>query len=477
MKTLTILILFICSQLFSQWSADTRLTNNSSISYTSVNNARCIAAAGPLVFAVWFDNRDGNFEIYFKRSTDSGITWSADGRLTNDAAVSEFPAIEASSGIIHVFWRDLRDGNGEIYYKRSTNGGLNWSADTRLTNNTSNSEYPSASSDGNTVLVTWTDNRDGNKEIYIKRSTDGGISWGSDVRLINNSAISDFPSVSFAGNIGHLVWREFRDGPPQIYYKRSTDGGNTWGTDTRIVNTSGNAEYASVSASGANVNITWSDDRNTDIELYHKRSTDGGTTWGTDTRLTNSAGNSDYSSVIASGVYVHVVWQDERNGNQQIYYKQSTNSGVTWGADTRLTNNSFNSYQPSIGFSGQVLQVLWEDTRDGNSEIYYKRNPTGNPVGITTLNNELPGKFSLFQNYPNPFNPVTNIVFSIPNAGFTKLVIYDALGREIESLVNSDLNPGTYKAQWDASKINSGVYFYRLYSGSYSETKKMMLIK
>lgn len=475
--TLLLISLIICSPVFSQWAADVRLTNNSSNSYTPLNNARCIAVTGQLVFTVWYDNRDGNYEIYFKRSTDAGLTWSADGRLTNDTARSEYPAIEIASGVIHVFWRDLREGNSEVYYKRSTNSGNSWGADVRLTNNSANSEFPSAASDGNTVIVTWVDSRDGNQEIYVKRSTDAGVSWGSDIRLTNNFAISDYPSISAAGNIIHLVWREFRDGPPQIYYKRSTDAGATWGADTRLVNTTTNAEYASVSAAGAIVNVTWSDERNTDIELYHKRSTDGGTTWSGDIRLTNSAGNSDYGSVFASGVYVHVVWQEARDGNLEIYYKQSTNSGASWEADTRLTNNTSSSYQPSIGLSGQVLHMVWSDTRDGNSEIYYKRNPTGNPVGISANGTEIPLTYSLSQNYPNPFNPVTSFEFRIAEFGLVKISVYDALGREVETLVNNELNPGTYKAEWNASKLNSGVYFYKLTTGNFTETKKMVLVK
>jgi len=477
MKTLTVLLLFMCSHLFSQWSADTRLTNNTSISYTSYNNAKCIASAGPIVFAVWYDNRDGNYEIYFKRSTDAGLSWSADVRLTNETSLSEFPAIEISSGAIHVFWRDLRDGNGEIYYKRSTSGGVMWSADIRLTNNSANSEFPSAVSDGNNVMVMWADFRDGNKEIYLKRSTDAGASWGSEVRITNNSAISDYPSASISGANVHLVWREFRDGPPQIYYKSSSDAGATWGTDTRVVNSASNAEYPNVSAAGSIINVTWTDDRNADSEIYYKRSTDAGLSWGSDLRLTSGAGNSEFSSIIASGVYVHIVWQDARDGNLEIYYKQSTTAGATWEADVRLTDNTFSSSNPSIHLSGQALHLIWNDGRDGNYEIYYKRNPTGNPVGVSIIAAEIATYYSLEQNYPNPFNPVTNIKFSVPKTGIVKLTVFDAAGRETATLFNGELSAGTYNYDFDASHLASGIYFYKLESGDFTQTKKMVLVK
>ncbi len=98
-------------------------------------------------------------------------------------------------------------------------------------------------------------------------------------------------------------------------------------------------------------------------------------------------------------------------------------------------------------------------------------------VGITQINSEVPDKFQLSQNYPNPFNPVTNFGFRIADFGLVKLTVFDAIGREIEVLVNQQLQPGTYEAIWDASAYPSGVYYYRLESGSYAETKKMVLLK
>ena len=84
-------------------------------------------------------------------------------------------------------------------------------------------------------------------------------------------------------------------------------------------------------------------------------------------------GQSAVPNVQISVLYVHVIWYDDRDGNFEIYYKRSTNGGVSWGTDTRLTNNSGNSIAPSLAVSGSVLHIVWYDDRDGNNEIYYKR--------------------------------------------------------------------------------------------------------
>ena len=83
----------------------------------------------------------------------------------------------------------------------------------------------------------------------------------------------------------------------------------------------------------------------------------------------------------------------------------------------------------------------------------------------------------LYQNYPNPFNPNTIFKFDVAKKGLVRIVIYDVLGKEVEELVNSELNPGTYQTDWNGANFASGIYFYSLTSGDFSQTKKMVLIK
>jgi hypothetical protein len=90
---------------------------------------------------------------------------------------------------------------------------------------------------------------------------------------------------------------------------------------------------------------------------------------------------------------------------------------------------------------------------------------------------DFPTTFTMNQNYPNPFNPTTNFQFSIFNTQSTILKVYDMLGREVETLVNEVLYPGTYKVKWDASRYSGGIYFYHLNAGSFTDIKKMTLIK
>jgi hypothetical protein len=102
---------------------------------------------------------------------------------------------------------------------------------------------------------------------------------------------------------------------------------------------------------------------------------------------------------------------------------------------------------------------------------------TGFVVGINQISSEIPEQFALSQNYPNPFNPTTNIKFQVPKSGLVKLAVYDLLGKEIQTIVNQQLSPGTYEVDFNGSNLPSGIYYYKLQADEYSETKKMVLIK
>jgi hypothetical protein len=114
-------------------------------------------------------------------------------------------------------------------------------------------------------------------------------------------------------------------------------------------------------------------------EIYYKRSTDGGATFGADTRMTNAPYLSQRPSVVAVGDRVDVVWFDGRDGqgtdenDTEVYYKGSTDGGVTWSPDLRLTNAPGASRHASIAATTDRVHVVWYDGRDGNNEIYYKR--------------------------------------------------------------------------------------------------------
>ena len=143
------------------------------------------------------------------------------------------------------------------------------------------------------------------------------------------------------------------------------------------------------------------------------------------------------------------------------------------------TTTVYQRYAASLNqFAGQGIFVAFKHMDQNGDGIFIddvsvERVGT---VGITGIN-QIPSKYELFQNYPNPFNPTTNVKFSILNSGNVKLIVYDVMGREVQTLVNEKLQAGTYETTFDGSNLNSGVYFYKLMTQGFTETKRMLMIK
>ena len=166
------------------------------------------------------------------------------------------------------------------------------------------------------------------------------------------------------------------------------------------------------------------------------------------------------------------------------------NDGSKIVEDTRLTFDNAESWHPRLYVdNNQSIHIIWDDNRDGNLEIYYKKGAI-----ITDVDEEsdiIPTKYSIKQNYPNPFNPITTIEYTIPTSPyptpyqgegtrerfFVRLKVYDVLGNEIATLINEEKQPGTYSVQFDGSKLSSGIYFYQLRANIFVETKKMVIMK
>lgn len=122
-------------------------------------------------------------------------------------------------------------------------------------------------------------------------------------------------------------------------------------------------------------------------------------------------------------------------------------------------------------------RVSFTAVSDFGNSLFIDNISIGSPNSIQPLSLEIPDGFKLSQNYPNPFNPKTNIKFSLPKSSLVVIKVFNILGKEIETIVNEKLQPGTYNVDWNAVNHPSGIYFYTILTENYSETKKMMLIK
>lgn len=267
----------------------------------------------------------------------------------------------------------------------------------------------------------------------IYRSTDNGQTW-TQTSLQEGilSLIVDGPNI-FAGTYD---------------VNRSTDNGQTW---VKIYH--GYEELFSLAANGSNIFAG----------TYHKilSTTNGGLTW--------SYTNFNCSVFSCTTIRSSNIFAGSLGGNCGLYL--SANNGLNW---TLRNEGLIDSNINSVVLTDEFIFV-------GTQSNHVWKRPLNELIGINKISNEVSQSFSLLQNYPNPFNPTTKIKFGIAELRGQKsevrLIIYDILGREVTTLVNEKLLPGTYEVEWDGSKYVSGVYFYRLSATEFTETRKMVLVK
>jgi hypothetical protein len=359
----------------------------------------------------------------------------------------DFASWASSTGSYYLFADSLFSASIPRY--ASTNGGVTWNQRGVVTSAGAN-PYTMKSGSGDTAILLYylttagllDTTTAGITSARYRESAPGSLSsFGFIQPLVPAGAQKDeFTGASFGG-VTWVIYTQGAPGSRDIFCYVATNGGNTFTGPTPVTNSTGVDEY-------------WFDTKHyiigtggLDIAYYH-----------------DSAGASNTSDKI-------------------MYRFANLTTPTTFAAPVQISQfypqpSSLRPYMPSLFEfydSGGDLGVIWVGLDAGARKLYFDRyNAT---VGIQNNGGQIPAQYNLSQNYPNPFNPATKIDFAIPVSGNVSIKVFDMLGREIATIVNKEMKAGTYTADFDASKLSSGVYFYKLVSGNYLSTKKMVLVK
>lgn len=378
------------------------------------------------------------------RSTNGGTTWI---RVYQTPVEVLSLTENDSNGYIYAGLQTSGSQYGGIY--RSINNGSSWQLK-GLSGKKINDLLVSAS--GTVFAGSSTNYLDGG----VFKSTDNGNSW-------INCVIPDYHVQCLAIDINSNIYAGTDDPGPSGYptILKSTNDGNTWNT---LYQWTGYSTYVrGIAINNIGYMFAYFSSR-----VF--RSTNNGITWSQ-----VLFGISEFSKLpfIVNSLN-HIFAGSMGSG---IY--RSTNYGLNWAQiNSGLTN--LNIYSFAIDDSEYVYA-------GADNRIFKTAQST--ITSISKTNSEVPVKFSLSQNYPNPFNPITNIKFDLPKSSDTKLIVYDALGREVATLVNEKLSAGSYEVYWfapteDGGGYSSGVYFYKLeatpkygQAGEFVMVKKMVMLK
>jgi photosystem II stability/assembly factor-like uncharacterized protein len=440
-----------------------------------------VVAQHPTNPSIYYIGTDGG--IF--RTTDFGETYeSRNGsyqttQFYNGTSSSQTDSLKTMGG--------LQDNSTVIYdgslaWIRTIGGDGSWTSTDPLNDNK--------------IYASW-------QYLNMLRSTDGGTNFTSITPP--NSNITSFiaPFRSFYGNSAIIY-----AGRDKIF--KSTNSGSNWTVTNGNLSLDGNPAIAmETSYQNSNkVYVATAPSQSTRGNIF--RTVNGGTNWTNITGTLPDRFPSDIAVDPFNDSIVYVTFYGFGSGH--IF--KSTNSGDNW---TNISNNLPDIPSPAVivdpnntnhVYVGTDVGVFvstngggnWQDFNDGLPDVVQAMDLNYTTVNnvirvmthvngayerkllsqiVTDAGNEINvvKNFTLEQNYPNPFNPITNIEFRILKPGFVTLKVYDAIGNEIETLINRELPAGTHKVVFDGTGLPSGIYFYRLEAGSFTETKKTVLLK
>ena len=301
-----------------------------------------IALNGNYLYVVWQQQDVG---ICYCKSTDSGNSWLPIDTIPNSGSGN--PSICAVDSNVYV---TAYRTDGKIIFSKSTDNGNTWLLSQEINFNTANKPRIKNLNSSLSILILSCENLTSSVEIYYRKSADAGETW-SDSQCVSqyDSISSQRPAMDTDDSSGiHITWYDYKYSPypwtGDIFYRASRDSGNSW-EEIDSLTVMHRAVASDILAEGDNLHLVWEDDRHgfgNNFEIYYRMSTDLGQTWESEVRLTNASFHSRRPSLACDGDFLHLFWRDCRdsanNGIGFIYYKrkdlssavsENSNSGIS----------------------------------------------------------------------------------------------------------------------------------------------------
>lgn len=493
------------------WTSEVKINDdvNTTANHQWFPSIWCDKISGKL-FVKWFDTRNcptsDSAEVYASYSSDGGATFMPNQKIgTSKFKIycsscggggypatyqGDYDAISSYGNTSMMVWSDFRTGQFGSYTAYFPDYAMTTSASmTQLNNNDSAfitvkvpsvklySEYVkfTAAIDTNpvsgTLQISFVNNKDSiysypdSVRIRIKavgsvtpkvyrllitgRGPNGIPAHRREVNLLVNTSMLDI-ATNRNGVVQYSVNGQNYNTAQRLYFANGTSVTvsapyywGTGGTRYRFLNWSNNGDTTQTFTINSNVNLFATYKAQYRLVL--------------NSVIPNTFGGNTYYDSSASFTF-GVLSRNYQSGNTYYTFRGWTGAGV--GAYTSPDSSGADSAVTWSMKNPIVETCRWLST-----------------TGINTISTEIPAEFRLYDNYPNPFNPETRIIFDIAETGHANLTVYDMLGREVFVLVNQSLKPGKYEYIFDATHLESGVYFFRLSTSEYVMTKRMVLLK
>ena len=368
------------------FSAPRNLTNGSPGS----GSPMVAADAASNIYVVW-ENDSGVLGVFLSRSGDGGATFTAPMTLSTNTGGSVSPQIALDvSGNVNVVWEDDSGASSDISFSRSSDHGATFSTPKSLSLNVGNSNSAQLAVDLNgNIDVIWENDSPGNFDVFFSRSTDGGLNFSAPKNLSNSPGISRTAQIALdpGGNIS-IVWADNapQSSSPDIFFSRSGNGGAAFSPPQNISNNAGFSANPSLAVdSGGNINLVWEDSTPGNRDIFFSQSLDAGASFSAVQNLSNNTGLSSVPLIVAdSKGNLNVAWQDATPGFSQIFFSRFTNKITN---HPPVANAGPDQTVQATGPSGASVPLDGSQSSDpdGDTLSYVWTDESNNVIGTTAV--------------------------------------------------------------------------------------------
>lgn len=356
--------------LLTNISKDLRVTNDKGSSdyvYAGWNGSQFGLA--------WQDRRDGsaqNGEIYFVPLSAAGERLSTqDIRITQSSSFTAHPALAWSGEAYGLVYTEGTNTAAEIYFQKLDGHGNLLGSRQRVSQASGSSNWPDIVWNGSAFGIAWTDDRDGEDDIYFRLVDADGVPLGPEQRITVDPGRQQSAILKWSGSEFGLAWTDFRHGKREVYFRRLTADGETLGSEVRVTDDVHDSAWPDLASNGTGWAVVWQDDRAGDYEVFFRRLDEKGSALGPEVRITDAAGFSGYPSVDWNGYQYGLSWHDGRAGASTVYFTAVNAAGEKTAGDLKVSSGSGQSMFTTALWNGKTYAFSWRDDRDGNTELYF----------------------------------------------------------------------------------------------------------
>ncbi|MFL5356724.1 hypothetical protein [Archangium sp.] len=371
-----------------------------------------VALSGPSVFSAWIDMRTGYGDVYFRASSDRGLTfgparnlstsrarasdvrltrfqsnvyvaWAEDGillRTSHDSGVTfgplqvlsprgSKPRVVATGGSVYVAWTGS-DKEGTLLLRASHDSGDTFEAAIDLNEQARGGDLDLAA-EGSHVYAVWDDGA----HVYFRQSQDSGLTFAPPQVLDDGQSESGDARLATHSNGVYVVWREGSGCSSEIAFRRGMNGGTRFDPLVKLSQNAVASLDPLIDSHDTAVYVIWKEKREGSTDIFFTRSLNGGASFGAASNLSDTPGKSSQYALSSPGDTVRIVWREKTVNGSDIFYRSSTDRGASFGITRNLSLSPGKSTSPVIISSGRgaEVHVLWEEELPLNRELFYRR--------------------------------------------------------------------------------------------------------